>query len=79
MTRLFGGLLLGIGLLVMTCSGICSLVVIIAGFSEAMREPSVIMLPLLIGGVPFVIGLALFFWGRALLRNTNDRHPRSND
>jgi hypothetical protein len=72
MRQLFGGLLLGSGILIMTCSGLCSLVVVFLGFGEAMRDPSIIMLPLLVGGIPFAIGFGLFSWGRALLR-TDDR------
>ena len=68
MKQLFGGLLLGVGILIMTCSGLCSLVVVIMGFSEAMRDPLIIMLPLLVGGIPFAIGFGLFWGGRALLR-----------
>jgi hypothetical protein len=68
MKGLFGGLLLGIGILIMTCSGLCSLVVVFMGFGEAMRDPSIIMVPLLVGGIPFAIGVGLFWGGRALLR-----------
>ena len=68
MRGLFGGLLLGVGLLIMTCSGLCSLAVVVMGFAEAMRDPSIIMLPLLVGGIPFAIGFGLFWWGRWLLR-----------
>lgn len=68
MKQLFGGLLLGVGILIMTCSGLCSLVVVFMGFGEAIRDPSIIMLPLLVGGIPFAIGFGLFWGGRALLR-----------
>lgn len=70
--RLFGGLLLGTGILVMTTSGLCSLAVVISGFSIAMREPSAILMPLFFGGVPFALGFGLFRWGRSLLRRSND-------
>jgi hypothetical protein len=75
MRGLFGGLLLGVGILIMTCSGLCSLVVVFMGFSEAMRDPSIIMLPLVVGGVPFAIGFGLFWWGRWLLRTDPSRTP----
>lgn len=71
-TRLFGGLLLGAGILVMTTSGLCSLVVVVAGFSEAMREPSSILMPLTLGGIPFALGFGMFRWGRWLLRRSKD-------
>lgn len=72
MRSLFGGLLLGVGILIMTCSGLCSLVVVFMGFGEAMREPSIIILPLLVGGIPFAIGFGLFWWGRWLLRTVRN-------
>lgn len=68
MTRLLGGLLLGIGILVMTCSGLCSLYVVIAGFQEAIKDPSVILLPMIVGGVPFALGFGAYKWGRWLFR-----------
>jgi hypothetical protein len=68
MRNLFGGLLLGTGILIMTCSGLCSLVVVFMGFGDAMRDPSIIIIPLLVGGIPFAIGFGLFWWGRWLLR-----------
>jgi hypothetical protein len=76
MKQLFGGLLLGVGLLIMTCSGLCSLVVVVLGFGQAVNDPSIIMLPLLVGGIPFAIGFGLFWGGRALLRqDARDRAP----
>jgi hypothetical protein len=72
MRNLFGGLLLGTGILIMTCSGLCSLVVVFMGFGEAMRDPSIIMLPLLVGGIPFAVGVGLFWWGRWLLKTARN-------
>lgn len=75
MSRLFGGLLLGVGILIMTCSGLCSLVVVVMGFSAVFEEPSVLMFPLLFGGIPFAIGFGLFRWGRWLLRRHDAHTP----
>jgi hypothetical protein len=72
MKRLFGGLLLGIGILVMTCSGLCSLYVIAVGFSEAVSSPALILFPLIVGGVPFGIGFGLFKWGQKLLNQPTE-------
>jgi hypothetical protein len=72
MRSLFGGLLLGTGILIMTCSGLCSLVVVFMGFGEAMRDPSIIMVPLLVGGIPFAIGFGLSWWGRWLLKTVRN-------
>lgn len=68
MSQLFGGLLLGVGILIMTCSGLCSLVVVVMGFGAVFQEPSILLLPLLVGGIPFAIGFGMFRWGRSLLR-----------
>lgn len=67
---LFGGLLGGIGILVMTCSGLCSLAV--AAFSLAGNDLAMVARMILIiavcGGVPFAIGFGLLALGRALVR-----------
>ena len=75
MKQLFGGLLLGAGILIMTCSGLCSLIVVVMGFDVALHDPSVILLPLLVGGIPFAIGFGLFQWGRVLLRQARNDEP----
>ena len=72
MSRLFGGLLLGVGILVMTCSGLCSLAVVVMGFGMVFQEPSVLMLPLLVGGIPFAIGFGMFRWGQWFLRQADE-------
>lgn len=71
MKSVFGGILLAIGLLVMGLSGLCSGVFIVMMFSEGSFDSetlSMLLMPLIIGGVPFVIGLGLFVLGRVLLR-----------
>jgi hypothetical protein len=73
MIRFFGGLLLGVGILIMTCSGLCSLIVVVSGFDMAVREPSALLIPLTIGGIPFAIGFGAFKWGQRLLRRATDR------
>lgn len=71
MTRLFGGLLLAIGILVMTSTGLCSLYVTVVGFTAALRDPTLFLFPLVVGGVPFAIGLGFYRWGRSLLRRAD--------
>ena len=73
MSQLFGGLLMGVGILVMTCSGLCSLVVLITLLDAVIHEPSALLLPLLFGGIPFAIGFGMFRWGRGLLNQANDQ------
>lgn len=67
MKRLFGGILLAIGILIMSGSGLCSLVVIFGGISGTPNW-GITWLALLIGGIPFGLGFALFYLGRSLLR-----------
>ena len=69
MKSLFGGILLAVGILVAGVSGLCSLVVFVAGLGESGGLVDSLPLILLFGGVPFLIGLGLFFAGRALLRS----------
>jgi len=73
MTQFFGGLLMAIGILVMACSGLCSLLVVVAGFTAVFQDPSIIFLPLLVGGIPFALGYGSFRLGRSLLRQAADR------
>lgn len=72
MNRFFGGLLLGTGILVMTCSGLCSLAVVVIGFSAAIQSPPLILFPIVVGGLPFGIGFGLFRWGQHLLRQSEE-------
>ncbi len=75
MKRLFGGLLLAAGIMIMLLSGLCTLAVIGIGASEVARDPTVLValyLPLIVGGVPFALGFGLYKWGRSLLRQSED-------
>ena len=68
MKTFFGGLLLAVGILIAGASGLCSLTILGMGLTES--GGMVMMLPMVavVGGIPFAFGLALFFGGRALLR-----------
>ncbi|MDB5675969.1 MAG: hypothetical protein JWM65_2951 [Sphingomonas bacterium] len=70
MRQFFGGLLLAIGILIMTGSGLCTIVVVGMGLTSSSINEALTMLalPLVVGGVPFLIGLGMFFVGRALSR-----------
>lgn len=68
---MFGGVLMAAGILIMTVSGLCSLFVVIGGFAEALREPSIILWPAAVGGIPFLVGFGLFRAGRGLLRRAD--------
>lgn len=76
MNRLFGGLLLAVGILLMTVSGLCSAAVIVAGLSDAVKEPDLFIYPLIFGGIPLAIGFGLFKWGGWLLRQDEPAAPK---
>ena len=72
MRQVFGGLILGCGILIAGLSGLCTLLV--AGstvFEPGSSGDVMTILPavLIFGGFPFVCGLGLFFAGRSLLRD----------
>ena len=55
----------------MTVSGLCSLLVVVTGFSGALRDPTLALFSLFVGGIPFLIGFGCFQGGRALLRDAD--------
>jgi len=71
MKRFFGGLLLAIGILIAGASGLCTIVFDIMALSETRSAEglSFVVMSLFVGGIPFVVGLGLIFWGRWLLRS----------
>ena len=70
MKKLLGGILLGIGILIAGASGLCSAVLLVTSLTEppSLEAPLII---LIVGGIPFVIGLGLLVLGRALIRSAN--------
>jgi hypothetical protein len=75
--RFFGGLLMAVGGLIAVTSGLCSLAILTMGAVSSGNDlGDSIPLVLLVGGIPFGIGLALFFIGRRLYRGSppNQRH-----
>ena len=71
--KTLGGILLGIGILIAGLSGLCTVMVVIpellhpggGGEDFAADIPG----DLVIGGVPFAIGVGLFFLGRRMIRS----------
>lgn len=64
MNQFLGGCLMAVGILIAGASGLCSLVFLgtIGGDLDGLGTV------LLVGGVPFLIGVMMIFSGRALLR-----------
>ena len=78
MHAFFGGLLMAVGGLIAALSGLCSGVFIVGSIiSMASSNPSDFFnglpLVLLFGGLPFLVGLALFFMGRAIYRRRDQQ------
>lgn len=79
MQKVFGGLMLGCGILVAGLSGLCTLLVAgtaMLGSSSAQETMSVIPASLIFGGIPVAIGIGLYFGGRALVRSAKEDEER---
>jgi hypothetical protein len=68
MKQVFGGILLAVGILIAGASGLCSLVVLGSMLGNSADAMAGLPMVLLFGGVPFAIGLGLFFLGRSMLK-----------
>ena len=73
--KLFGAMLMAVGGLIAVLSGLCSMTVLVVSIQNSMRfAPSaggsvtVVLLILLFGGGPFVVGVGVFMWGRIIYR-----------
>jgi hypothetical protein len=77
MQKLFGGVLLGCGLLIAVLSGLCTLLAVgtsllDTGSQSAAEFATMIPGVLIAGGIPVGIGLGLFFLGRHLLKTDSE-------
>ena len=75
--KIWGGILMAIGILIAGASGICSLSVLFD--SEFGGDLSILPLVLLFGGIPFAAGVGLIFAGRRLLRNASGNPAETVD
>jgi hypothetical protein len=66
--RFFGGLLMVVGVLIAATAGLCSAAVTHLLQTQTRNPSELIRQVWLYGSIPFVIGVALFFIGRALRR-----------
>jgi len=67
--KLFGALLMAVGGLMAALCGLCSAgVVIMSGANGVGGAAPAMMLALIFGGPPIVIGVGVFLWGRSLWR-----------
>ncbi|CAN7273150.1 hypothetical protein [Caulobacter sp. LjRoot300] len=66
--RLFGALLMGVGVLMMTLCGLCSLAALVFTGGSGSEAGGMLLLVLVIGGVPIAVGFGIFWLGRWLRR-----------
>jgi hypothetical protein len=75
----FGGILLAIGILIAGASGLCTVVFLTMTVGHGAGGAEGFSLMLVVGGIPFTIGMGLFFAGRALIReDQEDREDRED-
>jgi hypothetical protein len=74
--RFVGGLIMAFGGLIATLSGLCS-AAFLAMMISSPGDPSMFAFGVfvvgIIGGVPFAVGVALFFIGRSVYRSNKSR------
>lgn len=71
MSKLLGGILQAVGILIAGASGLCSLFFIVSMIPQSGDTGGalgLLMLIAMIGGIPFLIGFGLFRWGRSIVR-----------
>lgn len=76
MKELFGGILMGIGIIIAGASGLCSLMVLLG---DGFRTLSMLGAVLMFGGPPIALGVGMFYGGRALIRQARSDdldHPQ---
>mgnify|MGYP001766911062 CR=1 FL=1 len=84
MKQFFGALLMGCGILVAGVSGLCTLLIVGSALLDTSTQGTPefgAMIPpaLLIGGIPLVLGVALFLGGRYALRSAEADTKRENE
>lgn len=80
MEKVFGGLLMGCGILVAGLSGLCTMIAAGSAMfdtnSSSQEMMSIIPAALIFGGIPVLVGIGIFFGGRALSRSAKEDEER---
>ena len=72
--RFFGAALMAVGFLIMALCGLCSACGVVIGLTDdTFKGGDMIAMVLIVGGVPFLIGLGVFFAGKALRGKAPER------
>jgi hypothetical protein len=66
--QFFGWLLMAVGGLIMLTAGGCSVFVLLSSLGYPEGLPGMLMMILMFGGVPILVGLGLFLAGRHLAK-----------
>jgi hypothetical protein len=77
--KLFGGLLMAAGVLIMGLCGLCSAAVLVSSLASSSPEFSgLAMIPVvgIVGGIPIALGAGLFVAGRLLWRGPRKPEPK---
>lgn len=76
--KLFSVLLVVSGVLIMATAGVCTVLALASGMGVSKEN---LMLVALFGGIPLVVGVILFKWGKWLgsSKNVADIDPASSD
>jgi hypothetical protein len=77
MNNVFGGVLMAIGILIASASGLCSLSVLF-GTGEFAGGGMWLMV-LIIGGIPFALGAGMTYGGWRLIRNSRPKQPKPKE
>jgi hypothetical protein len=76
MNKVLGGCMLGAGILIAGLSGLCSLMLILSEMPLSARDLSDgLPVVLVVGGVPFLVGIGLVFLGRFVIRQDYSSPP----
>lgn len=67
--KIFGGIIVAVGILIAGASGLCSISVLMD--SGEFAGPGMWPLVLIVGGIPFAIGVGLVLAGRSVVRSAN--------
>jgi uncharacterized membrane protein (DUF441 family) len=67
MSKLVGGIIMGVGILVAGVSGICTLFFL----DEAFTDSNMLLATLRLGVLSFLIGAGLIYWGRTIIKRAN--------
>ncbi len=83
MKQFFGALMLGCGVLIAGVSGLCTLLMVGTSLldtstQDAREFASMIPAVLIVGGIPLVLGIAIFLGGRAVIRSAEQDTRREN-